>query len=101
MVAVRRQEALDRLKRMEPDLRRQGLSALYLFGSVARDEAGEGSDVDLAFRVPKEVPFSLFDQAGILHDLIDHLGTRVDFVPMDAFKPRFRARVEADLVRVF
>ncbi len=86
---------------MEPDLRRQGLSGLYLFGSVARDEAGEESDVDVAFTVPDGVPFSLFDQAGILNDLSEKLGVKVDFVELRAFRPRIRARVQADMVQVF
>lgn len=86
---------------MEPDLRRKGLSALYLFGSVARDEATEQSDVDVAFTVPDDVLFSLFDQAGILNDLSDELGVKVDFIKLRAFRPRIRARVLADMVQVF
>ena len=92
---------MDRLKRLEPDLRRKGLSALYLFGSVARDEATEQSDVDVAFTVPDDVLFSLFDQAGILNDLSDELGVKVDFIKLRAFRPRIRARVLADMVQVF
>ena len=98
---MRRDDALARLKQLEPDLRRQGLSALYLFGSVARDEATEESDVDVAFDVPDDVPFSLFDQASILNDLSDELGVKVDFVELRAFRPRIRARVQADMVQVF
>ena len=82
---------------MEPDLWRQGLSALYLFGSVARDEAEDGSDIDVAFTVPDDVPFSLFDQASILNDVSDELGIKVDFVELRAF----RARVQGEMVQVF
>ena len=60
---MNRDAALARLRPMEQELRRQGLSALFLFGSVARDEASGTSDIDLLFDVPPDVRFSLFDQA--------------------------------------
>ena len=44
---MRRDEVLSRLKAAEPEIRAFGVGTLYLFGSVARDEAGETSDVDL------------------------------------------------------
>jgi predicted nucleotidyltransferase len=86
---------------MEPELRRQGLSALFLFGSVARDEASDVSDIDLLFDLPADVRFSLFDQARIRNELADALHEGVDLVPVEALKPHVRARVEAEMVRVF
>jgi predicted nucleotidyltransferase len=86
---------------MEPELRRQGLSALFLFGSVARDEASDTSDIDLLFDVPADVRFSLFDQARIQSELADALRAGVDLVPIEALKPAMRARIEAEMVRVF
>src|SRR3954469_1348626 len=44
---MRRSEAIAVLKAAEPEIRARGAGALYLFGSVARDEAGPGSDVDV------------------------------------------------------
>ena len=89
------------MRPMEPELRRQGLSALFLFGSVARDEASDASDIDLLFDVPADVRFSLFDQARIQSELADALDAGVDLVPIEALKPSMRARVEAEMVRVF
>ena len=86
---------------MEPELRRQGLSSLFLIGSVARDEASDASDVDLLFDVPPDVRFSLFDQAKIQSELADRLHAGVDLVPIEALRPSVRARVEAEMVRVF
>ncbi len=98
---MRRDAALARLRPLERELRRQGLSALYLFGSVARDDASEASDVDLLFDVPADTRFSLFDQARIQCDLADVLEAGVDLVALEALRPGVRARVEAELVRVF
>ena len=54
---MKRDAALACLRPMEEELRRQGLSALFLFGSVARDDASESSDVDLLFEVSPDVRF--------------------------------------------
>jgi predicted nucleotidyltransferase len=98
---MRRDDALARLRALEQGLRRQGLSALFLIGSVARDEASDTSDVDLLFDVPPDVRFSLFDQARIQSELAETLHAGVDLVPIEALKPGLRARVEAEMVRVF
>ena len=92
---------MDRLRTLEPTLRQQGVSALFLFGSVARDAAADASDIDLLFDVPADVPFSLFDQARIQNELTDALQVDVDLVPLEGLRPRMRARVQAEMVQVF
>ena len=46
---MKRDEAISRLQQHEADLKRLGVEHLYMFGSTARDEAGDDSDVDLFF----------------------------------------------------
>ncbi len=46
---MERTAAIARLKEYETELRRLGVQHLYLFGSTARDDAREDSDVDLFF----------------------------------------------------
>ena len=99
--AMKRDAALAMLKPFEPRLRARGISALYLFGSTARDEAGEESDLDLLFEYDPARPFSLFDQAGAMLELSDGLGAQVDLVSRIGLRPRLRDRVEAEMVRVF
>jgi len=55
-----------------------GAHNIRVFGSVARGEAGERSDVDLL--VDLEPGRSGLDQAGLMLDLEDLLGCRVDVV---------------------
>jgi len=62
-----------------------------VFGSVARDEATEDSDVDLLIKPRRGC--SLFDLGGLLEDLQELLGCRVDLVTEDGLKPRLRERV--------
>jgi uncharacterized protein len=94
-------QTLANLKSLEPVLRAQGVCALYLFGSTARDEAGPDSDIDLAFDIAPGVKFTLFDQARITVELGKVLGGKVDFVPRDEIHPYIRARVESEQVKVF
>jgi uncharacterized protein len=47
MANMNRAEIIAKLKTIEPQLRAHGVAALYLFGSYARDEAGEDSDLDV------------------------------------------------------
>src|SRR3954454_4927750 len=44
---MNRTEIINRLRAIEPRLTPLGVAGLYLFGSYARDEAGQDSDVDL------------------------------------------------------
>jgi uncharacterized protein len=63
-----------------------------VFGSVARREAKDGvSDVDLLVTTGPEC--SLFDLGGLLEDLTDMLGCKVDLVPENSLKPDLRNRV--------
>ena len=62
-----------------------------VFGSVARGESTEASDVDLL--VKTRPGCSLFDLGGLLEDLQELLGCRVDLVTEDGLKPRLRERV--------
>ena len=98
---MKREVALARLKPFESHLRERGISALYLFGSTARDEAGDASDLDLLFEYDGSGTFSLFDQAGAMLELSDGLGAKVDLVSRIGLRPRLRARVESEMVRVF
>lgn len=94
-------QAIEALKPFEPDLRAQGVCGLHLFGSLARGEAVESSDVDLMFDLAPGARFSLFDQARIARQLGDALHARVDFVPRRSLHPLVKASAEAERVTVF
>jgi uncharacterized protein len=67
-----------------------------VFGSVARGEADERSDID--FLVEMERGRSLFDLGGLLMDLQDLLGREVDVVTVDGLRERMRDRVLREAV---
>ena len=68
-----------------------GARNVRIFGSVARDEADERSDVD--FLVDMEEGRTLFDMGGLLMDLRELLRREVDVVTEKGLKPRMRERV--------
>jgi len=75
-----------------------GVAALYVFGSVARGEAGTGSDVDLLVEFEGPPTFARFMDLKFL--LEDALGVRVDLVARGALRERLRPRIESELRRV-
>ena len=78
-----------------------GVTGLSLFGSVARGEAGPGSDVDVALTLDPERRLGLFRYAAIGEHLEDILGCKVDTVSEPVEKPRLRQRIEQDRAHVF
>jgi predicted nucleotidyltransferase len=68
-----------------------GASNVRVFGSVAEGEANEASDVD--FLVDMEPGRSLFDMGGLLMDLQELLGRKVDLVTEPALHWYIRERV--------
>jgi predicted nucleotidyltransferase len=70
---------------------KHGATHLRLFGSVARGEAGPRSDVD--FLVDLEPGRSLVDLGGLLVDLEDLLGRKVDVVTEKGLHWYIRDRV--------
>ncbi len=75
---------------------RHGVFDVRVYGSVARNEASEGSDVDLLVDV--EAGRSLLDLGAFYMDLRDYLGCEVDVGT--EVKPRLREQVEAEAVQL-
>jgi predicted nucleotidyltransferase len=75
---------------------RHGAFNVRLFGSVARGEADEASDVDIL--VELEPNRSLLDLGGFLADLEDLLQCKVDVVTERGLKNRIRDRVLQEAV---
>jgi predicted nucleotidyltransferase len=75
---------------------RHGARNVRIFGSAARGEANDQSDVD--FLVEMEPGRTLLDMGGLLMDLRALLGRDIDVVTERGLKPRIRARVLKDAV---
>jgi predicted nucleotidyltransferase len=95
---MRRDEALRLLAEHRAELDAMGVESIALFGSVARDEAGPDSDVDVLIDVRR--PFSLFDPAAVHLRLEELFGRRIDVPTEGGMRPKYRALIEEDLIRV-
>jgi len=95
---MRRAEALAIIAAHEEELRRDYyVSYLAIFGSVARDEAREDSDVDILVEFDR--PVGLFHFIGLQHHLEELLGKRVDLGTPDSIKPRLRDQILEEAIR--
>jgi len=95
---VKREEVLLRLREAWPALSALGVRSLLLFGSVARGEAREESDVDLAVDLEGPITFDRFMALKLY--LKEVLGRPVDLVRLQALKPPLRRLVEEEGLRV-
>ncbi|WP_081972736.1 nucleotidyltransferase family protein [Leptolyngbya sp. KIOST-1] len=76
-----------------------GVKSLGLFGSVARNEAGADSDVDILVEFSK--PLGFFQVFDIQYFLEDLLQRSIDLGTADSLKEHLRAPVLKDVIRVF
>lgn len=76
--------------------KRRGAISVRVFGSMARDDARDDSDVDLLVTVaPGTSGLAL---GGLVLDAQELLGRRVDVVTEQGLHPALRSRVLADAV---
>jgi predicted nucleotidyltransferase len=96
---MKRKDAIDILSAHRQQLHQDfGVRSLALFGSVARDEAGEGSDVDLLVEFDR--PTGLFGLIRLQQRLEALLGCKVDVGTAAGLRPRIRERVLHEALRV-
>ncbi len=98
---MRQAKVIDILKRHEPQLREYGITALSIFGSTARDEARDDSDVDLAVELDPAKQIGMFKFISIELEIADWLGVSVDLVGEPTRKQWFQEAINKDRVNVF
>lgn len=94
-----RAEILQILKNFKKDHSKEyGILLIGLFGSVARDEATENSDVDVVIKIATPDPFKIVH---IKEDLEIQLKQRVDIVRLrDKMNAFLKKRIEKDAIYV-
>ena len=105
--SVKRKEVLKILREHKEILKeRFGITKLQLFGSYSRDEAVEGSDVDLLAHFDEDLeynkdfgnPYTLYNKA---QDYIEELlGLKVDLVPHKKMRTEMRSHVEKEVISI-
>lgn len=81
-----------------PELERSyGVATLAVFGSIAREDARAGSDVDILVRFVGDPP-GLFGFVRLERHLASLLGRSVDLVMESAIKPRLREKILSEAI---
>jgi predicted nucleotidyltransferase len=96
-----RDRVLRLLKLHEREIRARGARSIYLFGSVSRDEARRGSDIDLFIDYYRNRKFSLLDLVGLKRYLESLLRSNVDLVTRGGLHRMLRGRIEAEAIKIF
>jgi predicted nucleotidyltransferase len=79
--------ALDELGRIiAPIARRYGIQAVYVFGSYARGQATEDSDVDVLIEREGSMIATLFDLGALYSDLSESLGKPLDLITEESLR---------------
>ena len=82
-----------------PIASRYGITSVSLFGSYARGEATDKSDVDLL--IDRGDVICGFKLGGLYADLQESLGKEMDLVTQQAASPAFMSRIRDDLVPLY
>jgi hypothetical protein len=97
---MQRDEAITKLREHAAELRQLGVQHLHLFGSTARGEAGEDSDVDLFFDYERG-KLGLFELMDVKERTSRILGRKADVMTRDSLHKVLRSRIEAAGLQVF
>lgn len=99
VVVIKREEALRILAAHQAKLRAMGMEQISVFGSVARNEAGESSDIDILIEFTPGARIGMFEFLDIQEALSGLLGVEVDLATPASLHPRLRDAILAEAVR--
>lgn len=77
-----------------------GIKFIGIFGSFARDEATEKSDIDILYTIEKDKKLSIFDYLKMSGLLEEYFQKKVDLVREGTLKPAVKKYIEKDLMYV-
>jgi predicted nucleotidyltransferase len=97
---MQRDQAIAVLKAHEAELKQLGVQHLYLFGSTARDEARDDSDIDLFFDHERG-KLGLFQLMDVKERAAEILGRKTDIMTRGSLHPVLREQIESSALQVF
>ncbi|NJD03292.1 MAG: nucleotidyltransferase family protein [Ruminiclostridium sp.] len=84
---------------LKPYIDEYGIKRAGVFGSYARGQAKESSDIDLIFDFQKD--FGLFDLLRFKIDLEEKLGKNVDILEFSSIDPSIRENILREVVMIY
>jgi Predicted nucleotidyltransferases len=94
-------EVVRTLRNNRDALRRRGVLHAAVFGSVARGEATDDSDIDILIDLDPEHPMGLFEYTRVTLDIGDLFDRPTDVVVRKNLKPVLRETVAGEAVNAF
>lgn len=88
-------------KKLAEICRRYCVRELSVFGSAARREMRPDSDIDLLVEFLPEAEIGLLEHAGLMLELSELLGRRVDLVSKRGLKPRIRDSIIREARQIY
>ena len=98
---MEKKAAIQKLQERADAVKSMGATSLFIFGSTARDDANDGSDLDLFIDYDPASRFSLIDLVGIKQFLEEELDIEVDLTTRNSLHPQLRTDIERSAVRIF
>ena len=95
---MNKKEALKKLALAHEELKEFSVKDLYLFGSYAREQAGDASDLDILVEFEPGAEIGLFAFARLRRRLSELLGKEVDLVTRDAIRTEMRDEILREAV---
>ena len=93
------QVKMDQIKsKVIPILKEAGVRRSSIFGSYARGEQTENSDIDILVELPKNS--SLLDLIGLEMELKNAVGKKVDLLTYNSIHPLLKDYIQKDQVRI-
>ena len=90
---------LDRIRMLvAPVAKKHGLRSIYVFGSYARNEAADDSDVDLLIDREGSSIHGIFGMNALLSELREALGKDVDLVTLQSLRQESTIRSNSDFI---
>ncbi len=92
------QSILHKLREYKPELQRKyPVASIGVFGSYAREEATDQSDIDIAIEITGSMGLNFIKMADEIEALF---GIKTDVVPIRSIKPEYLQYVKKDIVYV-
>lgn len=88
-------------RKVVPILKHYGVKRAGIFGSYARGEATNNSDIDILINIEKGKKFSLFDLSGLKIELEEKLKKKIDINTYKAIHPKLKNQILKEEIPLF